>query len=84
MAHISDNPQQSLAAMSESSTLLSTIILRKLPKHHFHPYKLQFTQVLSLDNSDKTLKFCEKLREEIFKNSQLLNHICFSDESTFF
>ena len=37
-----------------------------------------------MNNAGRRLEFCEKIYEEVFKNPQLLRHICFSDESTFF
>ena len=52
MAHISANPLQYLAALSEVCTIPRTAIHQLQKTHHFYLYKLQFTQVL-LDDPDR-------------------------------
>lgn len=83
LAEMVNNPQQSTKQVAETSNVSITSVKRILKRNKFHPYKIKILHQLVEDDPDRRLEFCEIMAERIAANRFYLQHICFSDESTF-
>lgn len=79
-----ENPSQSVRQTGEKHGISKDTVQRLLKKHKFHPYKIKLVQELNEDDYDRRLEFCEEMETMINGEADLLDRICFSDESTFF
>lgn len=84
LGRVNINCQQSLREIAKESGVPKSCVQRILKQNSFYPYKLHFTQELVRDDFDRRIEFCEVMCGKISQDPNLLRHICFSDESTFF
>ena len=80
--HYEDHPHTSTRQGSSHSGISSSLhhILKDLKLYHFIP---RLVQSLNEDNYDRRVQFCEEMLMFFHNDTQLINHIIWSDESTF-
>lgn len=78
------NPTSTTAAVSETYGVARSTVQKYLKKNKFHPYKLKHVHELNEDDPDRRVQFCELMTDRLNINEDLVSHICFSDECTFF
>lgn len=78
------DPRQSLRNVARACGLSRGTIHTILKANKFHPYKVQLHQELSEDDPDRRIQFCETVLDVIRADPGYLQHVCFSDEASFF
>lgn len=80
---LQNSPKKSVRKLSQETNVSKSSIHRILQKHKFHPYKMQLSQELQPDDSDRRLEYCEWLLQRPFLED-FVENIMFSDEAIFY
>lgn len=81
---VAQNPQTSIRENSAQTNISPSTTHKVLKKHKFHPYKVSCHQELFFEDFNRRINFCELFTNRIAQDPNLLRHVCFSDEATFF
>lgn len=82
LGSVYNKSQQSIQEVAMETGMSQTSVWRILHRHKFHPYGIHLTRALSESDFAKRADFCVEI-ERRMRDANFLNHICFSDESTF-
>lgn len=77
-------PTTSISKVAKLVNISVGSIHKVLKLNKFFPYKMSILQQLSEDDYDRRIEFCEIMTARIQNDPNLIQNICFSDESTFF
>uniref|UniRef100_A0A8D9AAQ2 Histone-lysine N-methyltransferase SETMAR n=1 Tax=Cacopsylla melanoneura TaxID=428564 RepID=A0A8D9AAQ2_9HEMI len=81
---IQETPRQSIRDLSKEHDVSYNKVQKLLKVNKFHPYKVQLIHALNEDDPDRRVQFCDQMLGMIQENNNIVEQICFSDESTFF
>lgn len=83
LASTNVNPQNSIRKIAEETNLSKSTVQRVLKQYKYHPYKLQLVQGLNIQDFERRLEFIALINVKLQDNPQMLEQICWSDESRF-
>lgn len=83
LATVQENPQQSVRDISQTADICVKTARKILHAHHFHPYKPQVHQALTLLDPVARRNFCENMRVRLNADPNFMRHIMWSDEARF-
>ena len=83
VANYTVNPHLSTRQVATDIGSSQSSVLRCLKQEKFHPYKIVRTQVLSEDDFDRRVEFCEWALAKFDDDDSFGNNVIFSDEASF-
>ena len=83
MLDVVENPINSTQQRALNHNISRYSIQKITKREKFKPYKIHLLQELSEDDFDRRIQFCKIIMDKLNQNVNFVNHILFSDESTF-
>jgi hypothetical protein len=81
--YVIENPKTSVQQLALNHNMSRRSIQKIMKREKFHPFKIQLLHELAEDDFDRRTEFCEIMINKINQDDNFINHVLFSDESTF-